>query len=60
MQCPKCNSKLKKVEVKIQDAESPVTSYQCAKCGYFGFEEKSINKAIDEIKKRDFTAKHAF
>ena len=53
MQCPKCKSKLKKVEVKIQDADSPVTSYQCAKCGYFDFEEKSINKAIDEIKAKE-------
>ena len=53
MQCPKCNSKMKEVKVKIQDADSPVTSYQCAKCGYFEFEEKSINKAIDEIKSKE-------
>ena len=50
MKCPKCNSKLKGLKVKIQDADSPVLSYQCEKCGYFEFEEKSIKKAIDEIK----------
>lgn len=44
---------MKKIEVKIQDAQSPVTSYQCNKCGYFDFEEKSINKAIDEIKAKE-------
>ncbi len=48
--CPKCNAKMKKVKVKVQDADSPVISYQCSKCGYFDFEEKSIKKAIDEIK----------
>ena len=48
--CPKCDGKMKEVKVKIQDADSPVTSYQCAKCGYFYFEKKSISKAINEIK----------
>ena len=53
MKCPKCNSNMKEVKVKIQDADSPVTSYQCGKCGYFDFEEKSINRAIDEIKTKE-------
>ena len=57
MKCPKCNAQMKEVKVKIQDADSPVTSYQCGKCGYFDFEEKSINKAIDEIKVRESTLK---
>ncbi len=53
MECPKCNRKMKEIKVKIQDADSPVTSYQCAKCGYFDFEEKSITKAINEIKLKE-------
>jgi len=53
MKCPKCNHNLKEVEVKIQDADSPVTSYQCSDCGYFDFEEKSINLAIKEIKLKE-------
>lgn len=53
MECPKCNSKMKEVKVIIQDAKSPVTSYQCGKCGYFDFEEKSMNKAIGEIKAKE-------
>ncbi|MFH1073432.1 MAG: hypothetical protein V1743_08445 [Nanoarchaeota archaeon] len=44
---------MKKVEVAIQDAESPVTSHQCSKCGYFEFEEKSIKKAIGQIKVKE-------
>ena len=48
---------MKAVKVKIQDAESPVTSYQCSKCGYFDFEKKSINKAIDEIRLKESTLK---
>ena len=51
--CPKCDGKMKEVQVKIQDADSPVTSYQCAKCDYFDFEEKSMNKAINEIKAKE-------
>ena len=50
MECPKCKHQLKKVKVKIQDAKSLVTSYQCRECGHFDFEEKSINKALEEIK----------
>ena len=44
---------MKEIKVKIQDADSPVTSYQCSKCGYFDFEDKSINKAINEIKAKE-------
>ena len=53
MKCPKCNAQMKEVKVKIQDADSPVISYQCGECGYFDFEEKSINKAINEIKVKE-------
>jgi len=53
MNCPKCSARMRKIKVKIQDAESPVTSYQCGKCGYFDFEKKSINKAISEIKAKE-------
>lgn len=53
MKCPKCNIQMKEVKVMVQDADSPVISYQCGKCGYFDFEEKSINKAINEIKLKE-------
>mgnify|MGYP001581551691 CR=1 FL=1 len=53
MECPKCNSNLRKVKVKIQDADSPVISYQCGNCDYFDFEENSIKKAINEIKAKE-------
>lgn len=53
MQCPKCNNKMKEIKVKVQDADSPVISYQCGKCGYFEFEDKSANKAINEIKLKE-------
>jgi len=53
MKCPKCNTQMKEVKVKIQEADSPVTSYQCNACNYFDFEENSINKAINEIKEKE-------
>ncbi len=53
MKCPKCNSNLKKVAVKVQDAQSKAISYQCPKCDYFEFEKKSIEKVINEIKRME-------
>ena len=53
MKCPECNEKMGKVSVRIQDADSPVTSYQCKNCGHFDFEESSMNKAILEIKSKE-------
>lgn len=55
--CPKCKNKLKKVKVKIQDADSSVVSYQCGSCGYFDFEDLSMNKAINEIKEKEMALK---
>lgn len=51
--CPECGKELKEVRVKIQSADSPAISYQCEKCGYFDFEENSINKVIKEIKSKE-------
>lgn len=48
--CSQCHARVKEIKVKIRDAQSPVTSYQCGKCGYFDFEESSIKRAIQEIK----------
>ncbi len=39
--------------VNIQDVKTPVISYQCAKCGFFDFEKKSIGKAINDIKAKE-------
>lgn len=44
---------MKEIKVKIQDADSLATSYQCSECGYFDFEEKSIKKVIKEIKEKE-------
>jgi len=43
--CPKCKSRLKKVEVKVHGAKEKVVSYQCPKCDYFEFENGSSNVA---------------
>ena len=53
MRCPKCSSNLRKVEVDIEGAKQKAISYQCAKCGYFEFEEKSAAKVIKELKARE-------
>ena len=57
MKCPECNKGLKKIKIKIQDANTPVTSFQCGSCGYFEFEEKEIGKAIEEIKLKEMPLK---
>jgi len=51
--CPKCNSELKKIEVDIEDAETPAISYQCSKCDYYSFEPQSTMKIIKELKEKE-------
>lgn len=50
MLCLKCSSNLKKVEVNIEGAKQKAMSYQCTKCDYFEFEEKSAAKVVKELK----------
>ena len=50
MKCNKCNSTLKKIEVKVHGAKSKATSYQCPSCDYFEFEPKSSKKVIEELR----------
>ncbi len=53
LKCPKCKTILKEIKVKIQDANSKVKSYQCGKCGYFEFEDKSAKKIITELREKE-------
>ena len=48
--CPRCNSILKIVEVRVDGADSKVTSYQCPKCDYFEFEPESSKKVVEELR----------
>ncbi|MBI2110565.1 zf-TFIIB domain-containing protein [Candidatus Woesearchaeota archaeon] len=49
MKCPKCNSKLKEVEVNVFGAKNKVISYQCSKCDYFEFDPKTSKKVVEEL-----------
>ncbi len=53
MQCPKCSSNLRKVKVNVEGAEQKAISYQCTKCDYFEFEEKSAAKVVKELKLKE-------
>lgn len=53
MKCPKCENQMKRIKVKIQDAENLVVSYQCRECGYFDFEKNSISTALEEIRLKE-------
>ena len=50
MKCPKCESNLKKIEVKVEGAKNKAVSYQCTKCDYFEFEPKSSKKVVEELR----------
>jgi len=50
MKCPECNSKLRKVEVKVHGASQKALSYQCKKCDYFSFEPISSQKVLSELR----------
>lgn len=41
MKYPKCNSELRRVEVKIAGAKNKAISYQCPNDDYFEFEQQS-------------------
>jgi|SRR3989344_3475658 len=53
MKCPNCNSGLRKVEVVIEGAEQKAVSYQCSKCDYIEFEEKSAARVVRELKSKE-------
>ena len=57
MKCPKCNSNFRKVEVSVEGAEQKAISYQCTKCDYVEFEEKSAAKVVHELKSKETTLK---
>lgn len=50
MQCPKCKTTLKKVQVKVHGASNKAISYQCPKCDYFEFEPESSRKVVEELR----------
>ena len=50
MKCPKCDSDLKKIEVKVHGAKSKAVSYQCPDCDYFEFEPISSQKVVQELR----------
>ena len=51
--CPKCSSNLRKVKVDIEGAKQKAVSYQCTKCDYIEFEEKSAAKIVKELKTKE-------
>jgi transposase-like protein len=50
MNCPTCNSVLKKVYVSVNGAKNKAVSYQCPNCDYYEFEQSSSKKVVDELK----------
>ena len=53
MNCPICQTNLKKVKVDIEDAKTKAISYQCPNCDYFTFEPKSAVEVVREIKEKE-------
>ena len=52
MKCPKCDSELRKVKVRVEGAVNKAISYQCSNedCLYYEFDKDSTEKAIEELK----------
>ena len=53
MKCPRCESKIRKVKVAIEGTRLKAISMQCINCDYFVFDQKSMEKAIADIKSRE-------
>ena len=50
MNCPRCQSLLRQVDVSVHGARVKALSYQCPKCDYFSFEPESSKKVLEELK----------
>ena len=57
MKCPKCESKMKFVEVNIEGAKNKVLSYQCSKCDYFEFDTQTGSKVLEELREQPLKIK---
>ena len=55
--CRECNHSMKKLKVKVEDAENQVDSYQCTNCNYFEFEKNSSKKIIKELREKESVLK---
>lgn len=49
--CPRCETKLRHVQVSTWSAKQKVLSFQCPKCDYFSFDPITAKKVVDELKK---------
>jgi transposase-like protein len=50
MKCPNCSAELRKIGVNVHGASSKAVSYQCPKCDYFEFEQKSAKQVMEELR----------
>ncbi|MBI4450545.1 hypothetical protein HY642_01095 [Candidatus Woesearchaeota archaeon] len=50
MNCPKCGTALRSLQVAIEGAKNKALSYQCPKCDYFEFEKDSSRQVLEELK----------
>lgn len=57
MKCPKCNSNLRKVMVRIEGAKTRIGSNQCPKCEYFNFDKKNQDKILEELRQEHLKIK---
>ena len=53
MKCPKCNSKMTRILVGIEGAESKAISQQCSNCDYVEFDNDSAAKVVKELKMKE-------
>ena len=53
MKCQKCSTKLRKVLVNVEEAERKILSFQCPKCDYFKFDDRSAKEVIKELQVKE-------
>ncbi len=50
MKCPNCAAEMRTVDVSVHGANTKAVSYQCPKCDYFEFEQKSAKQIMEELR----------
>ncbi len=58
MECPKCNRKLKRVNVSTEGAKSKILSWQCPNGDYFDFDPVSSARVVKELEGVNLSIQH--
>ena len=58
MKCAECKNEMKRLKVSVYGANRKVISYQCGKCGYSEFDDKTAKEVVNELREAPIKIPH--